>query len=145
MKTVIATTPDKDKKFIEISIEMKNKFFFHWAILAGATLTLIIPFLIEENVLKKTVGWLLEVKIAIGLLVISLITASIRNLISARQIEIIGNCNLEKNSYLIVYFSIIDKVNHMSIFLSIIEFASIISYCGALTILYFFVTMILLG
>ncbi len=145
MKVSFAKTPDKDNTFVEIAIEMKSKFYLHWAILAGATLTLVIPFLTQISILNKAVNWMLQIKIAIGLLLISLITSSVRNLLSARQIEIIANNNLEKNSHRIEYFQIIDNVNQQGTILSLIEFTSIISYCVALTLLYLFIAFGLLA
>ena len=145
MKVPLATTPDKDKRIIEIAIEMKNKFYLHWAILCGATLTLIIPFLIQANVLSEVNCWLLSIRIALSLLILSLMTASIRNLVAAHQLEIIGNYNLEKNSYKLQYIQIIEKANKINIPLTIIEYTSIISYCTSLTIFYSFIAFGLLA
>jgi len=69
------------------SRELGIKFFFHWALLSGAALTLLIPFLSSEIVQKNiTRCSKFYIGVASIAFVVSLISASIRNFIMMRLI-----------------------------------------------------------
>src|SRR3989344_6123286 len=83
-------TPDEGVKMLreiamedtKASRELGVKFFFHWAILSGTALTLLVPFLSSEQVQKNiTSGISIYIIISIFTLTTSLIFASIRNFI----------------------------------------------------------------
>ncbi len=66
----------------KVSRELGIKFFFHWTILSGATLTLLIPFLSSEQV-KENIAQCsaLYAKVAIISFIVSLISAALRNFV----------------------------------------------------------------
>lgn len=74
--------------------ELGIKFFFHWTILSGATLTLLITFLSNVDIKKIQLHrYGLHIKIAIIVLILSLILAIIRNFIMIYGIHDRANAN----------------------------------------------------
>ena len=77
------------------SSQLKEKFFFHWAILATGTVSLLIPLVQSlDNIIIAPCLF----KLASFLLVFSVITSSIRNFIDAKMLKLIAEQNSVKLS-----------------------------------------------
>jgi len=71
-----------------ISRELGIKFFFHWALLSGAALTLLVPFLSSEIVQQNIISHLTPyIYTAITCFIVALIFSSIRNFIMMSAIR----------------------------------------------------------
>ncbi|MFA6585975.1 MAG: hypothetical protein WCS86_02325 [Candidatus Paceibacterota bacterium] len=79
------------EKDVEFSRELSIKFFFHWALLSGAAITLFITFLssdvIQNNITKCSK---LYVQITFISLVISMLLSSIRNFLIMKDVLRLG-------------------------------------------------------
>lgn len=78
---------DEAMEDTKVSRELGVRFFFHWALLSGAALTLLMPFLSSNIDQKKIAPYLIPyIKLTIISFIVSLISASIRNFIMMRLI-----------------------------------------------------------
>lgn len=120
------------------AVELKTKFFFHWSILSGTTLTLIIPLLLEmqkQNILCEV----LSIKISILLLIISIIFSSIKNYLSSYSLWNSGLANLEESAIDNNKFNkLAKKVKTINYKQKILEPIPLIGYVFALIFLYVF-------
>ena len=123
---------------INTSAELKSKFFFHWSLLSGATLTVLFPF-IQKLAQKEgplILGHLL--KWSIILLMISLVTSSLRNLIASRGFWVVGKLNSTFSPSPKAHEEVIETLTSLSRFQKIIEWTSILTYIAALILIYLF-------
>lgn len=127
-------------KQIDTSTEILTKFFFHWALLSGATLTLAIPLLTEIIKIKGCIQSTYLIKISIGLLIISLITASLRNLIGGHDFWISGMANLNPPKTGLEENKMVKKMNRLNYIQNAITGIATISYIIAIVILFVFVS-----
>ncbi len=118
---------------MNVSTELRYKFFFHWSLLAGATLTLIIPLLME--ILKKDslLYHVANVKIAIVLLISSLCFSSLRNYLASIGIWITAMTNLQGGGVIPLKRILLSRIQY------VIEILSITSYLVALILLFVFI------
>ncbi len=127
------------------SRELGVKFFFHWAILSGATLTLLIPFLTSQHISENIPSDLIpNIKITIISLIIALIAASLRNFILS--LDMIKRANrhhkiakaLENNTALEE-----EKEEEGVRLLEVFQFVAISSYIFAIAQSYYFIANII--
>lgn len=119
------------KEYFDISADLKSKFFFHWAILAGTTLTLIIPLITQVIEVRSSINDTDLLRISIISLMISLILSSFWNLISAVGFAVAGKQNNNQRTILNLNFLSRMQYSVMAI--------AILSYIFALILLYFFI------
>jgi len=131
--------PDLANKQIETATELRAKFFFHWAILSGATLTLVIPLLTQIKTTKESITSLCYLKIALVLLMITLVFASIRNFVAAHGFWMTGSFNLKRDKAPDAIERIVKKLNGMKYLQYSLEIISILGYIAALILLYIFI------
>ncbi|OHA14691.1 MAG: hypothetical protein A2909_03305 [Candidatus Tagabacteria bacterium RIFCSPLOWO2_01_FULL_39_11] len=92
MSTEIIENIEKQAKSdTEFARELRTKFFFHWAILSGAAITLFIPFVSSETV-KNNITSCSELYIHITFVsfILSLVLSSLRNLVLAENVLKLG-------------------------------------------------------
>src|SRR3989344_2867689 len=82
---------EQAKKDTEFSRELGIKFYFHWALLSGAAITLFIPFLSSEVVQNNiTTCSELYVKITFVSFILSMLLSSMRNFVIMKDILRLG-------------------------------------------------------
>jgi hypothetical protein len=130
-------------KQIDTASNLYSNFFFHWALLAGATMTLIVPLLTYISEHNNAIYGSLKLQILIGLLIITITLSSIRNFIAARGFYIVGNINIKlANQQQVVDIAKdkdVNKLKFLSKIQKLISFISIVSYIIALVLLASFI------
>lgn len=126
-------------KQVEIATDLRSRFFFHWSILSGATITLIIPLLLELKK-RELLNESINIKITIILLATSLILSSLRNYIAAGNLWKSGLANLEKSAGNNQgYNDLLNKRFKMIPLQKTVEPLALLSYIASLIFLYIFI------
>ncbi len=118
--------------------ELRSKFFFHWAILSVAIITLIIPLLLEVKKTKEIEN-VHNIKITLILLLATVIFSSIINYLNATQKQWVAFANIEsakgeKEKSARLY----KKQNVVRCIRIFLEIVSIVIFVLALSSLYLF-------
>lgn len=88
---IIEEITKQAKRDTEFARELRTKFFFHWAILSGAAITLFIPFISSETVKNNITSCSkLYVHITFISFILSLVLSSLRNLVLAENVLKLG-------------------------------------------------------
>ncbi|NQU99585.1 MAG: hypothetical protein HQ538_02505 [Parcubacteria group bacterium] len=139
---------DLEKKGLEqinFAANLRSKFFFHWSILSGATITLIIPLILEIKDSKGTILNKHDIKTSIILLLSAIIFSSIRNFFAAHGFWKTGMSNVRRaegdNKEADRLFNSRTKLTPIQL---AIETISITSYIFSLVLLYLFISKNLL-
>ena len=120
------------RDYSDASADLKSKFFFHWAILSGATLTLLIPLITQIKTLNINLVNTCALQSAIIALIVSLIASSLYNLFSASGFAVVARENANQKSLISSKF--------LSRLLTyIIMPLAIFGYIIALMLLYYFI------
>ena len=143
---MLITEQEKREATIEqmkFAAEFKSRFFQHWAILSGATLTLLIPFLQSIKSENIATNKLSKINLVPFLLITSLILSSIEILMSSWGYQGSAKLNLDLKPKEERNQSMMLKI--LSVTKRVIEIIAIFSYIIAVVMLSFFLSEYLMN